>query len=70
MGMPEMMGWSKPNWLIKDHQSFGICSQPSGLSRVQYRADASKKVSSGMEASARGTRIGRKKLSFFCNSLV
>ena len=66
--MPGMMGWSKPNWLIRDHPSFGIFNQPSGLSGLQDRADASKKISSGKEASARGTRTGRRKRIFFCNS--
>ena len=66
--MPGMMGWSKPSWLFRDHPSFGIFDQPSGLNVSQDRPD----VFLEMEASARETRTttGWKKGSFFCNSLV
>ena len=58
-GMSGLMEWSEPSWLFRDHPSFGMFVQSSGLSFLQ---DASKKFSSEMEASARETRMttGRK----------
>ena len=56
---PGLMGWSEPSWLFRDHPSFCMFDQSSGLSVLQ---DALKKFSSEMEALARETRMmtGRK----------
>ena len=57
MGMPGMMGWSKLSWLYRDHLNFGMFDQSLGLSILQEKADASKKVSLEIEASARETKM-------------